>query len=199
MIIRVCNRLRPLGIPIVVATDDKRIYDTVLFAGFDSRMTGECKSGTDRVFEAACHLPEADIYINVQGDEPLVDPKDVEKLIKVKESDMGFIIGSYTFIKEGEVENEDIVKVRVDSYGNLTEITRKSINTPYRQCGLYVFTKQELKEFVNSAISERERIELTRVIDCIRMVLIGDGQAVDRPEDIKKIEEAIYGAEDSES
>ncbi len=82
MIVRVCRRVQGAGFPLAVATDDRRIADCVEKAGFTAVMTSEAhRSGTDRVMEAYTRLgSKAPVVINVQGDEPFIDPAQIESL-----------------------------------------------------------------------------------------------------------------------
>ncbi len=82
MIVRVCERVSKAGVECAVATDDKRIYDCVMDAGFNAVMTSAgCGSGTERVAEAYAALgSDADVVINVQGDEPFIHPEQLESL-----------------------------------------------------------------------------------------------------------------------
>ncbi len=82
MITRVCRRVSEGGWPLAVATDDRRIADCVEKAGFKAVMTGtDLPNGTHRV-EQACRLAgvEAEVIINVQGDEPFIDPRQLEAI-----------------------------------------------------------------------------------------------------------------------
>src|SRR6185312_12111752 len=79
-----------------VATEDERIRDVVEAAGFQVVMTSDsCLTGTDRISEAAEKI-EADLYVNVQGDEPLLDPVDIRKLIDARMETPGFVINGMT-------------------------------------------------------------------------------------------------------
>lgn len=82
MIVRVCERVSRAGVECAVATDDERIYECVKNAGFNAVMTSaECGSGTERVAEAYAALgSDADVVINVQGDEPFIHPEQIESL-----------------------------------------------------------------------------------------------------------------------
>ena len=87
LIIRVIEACAPLlrkNIKIVVATDDKKIFNLVNFFKFEALMTSKkCSTGTDRVADVSKKI-KADIYINVQGDEPLINADDIKKIIKAK-------------------------------------------------------------------------------------------------------------------
>ena len=98
MILRVldaCKILQSKDIKIVVATDHKKIFNIVKFFGFRVLMTSKkCATGTDRVGEVAKKI-KADIYINVQGDEPLINSKDIKKIIDAKKKFQNHIICGY--------------------------------------------------------------------------------------------------------
>lgn len=87
MIIRVCRQVSKTGVDAVVATDDSRIFDCVEAAGFKAVMTSAShRSGTERVEEAYRLLgSDADVVINVQGDEPFIRPEQIEKLVAIFE------------------------------------------------------------------------------------------------------------------
>ena len=87
---------------VYVATDDKRISHIVESAGFSTIMTSSSAlTGTDRVAEAASKI-DYGIYINVQGDEPLIDYNDIKRCINIKLQNPEYIINGYTKIKETE-------------------------------------------------------------------------------------------------
>lgn len=85
MIVRVCRQVAKTGIDLAVATDDERIASTVEAAGFRAVITGRHhRSGTERVAEAYRNLgSDADVVINVQGDEPFILPEQIETLEKI--------------------------------------------------------------------------------------------------------------------
>lgn len=85
VIVHVVDALRPLGIPVIVATDDSHIFDAVTTSGAEAVMTrADHRCGTDRVNEAAAALPaDVDVIINVQGDEPFIRPEQVRALMDV--------------------------------------------------------------------------------------------------------------------
>lgn len=87
MIVRVCRQVALAGVESAVATDDRRIFECVEKAGFKAVMTSPShKSGTERVEEAYCLLgSDADVVINVQGDEPFIQPEQIKKLIDIFE------------------------------------------------------------------------------------------------------------------
>lgn len=195
---------------VYVATEDKRIFELVESAGFNAVMTNECAlTGTDRVAEAAEKI-SADIYINVQGDEPLVDPADVLNICNKKTERMDCIINGYCWVSEQEdPENVNIPKVITNESGKLVYMSRKALpgykdrkNAPSaykKQVCIYAFTKDELKLFSNygrkSKLEACEDIEILRFLEMdktIQMVETSSGSlAVDLPEDVNMVESAL--------
>ena len=87
---------------VFVATDDSRIFNIVTQSGYKAVMTSKnCLTGTDRLAEVAKKIV-ADIYVNVQGDEPLVNPKDIKKIINLKKKYPNEVINAYTKIEKDE-------------------------------------------------------------------------------------------------
>ena len=141
---------------VYIATDDERISKVVTTAGFNAIMTSEqCLTGTDRLAEAA-HKIQADIYINVQGDEPLVNPKDIVNIIKEKELHYNEIINGYCSLSsEEDPNNVNIPKVIFTEDNSLIYMSRQAIpgykdeiqapSQYYKQVCIYAFTVNELK------------------------------------------------------
>lgn len=96
MIVRVCRQVTKAGVEAAVATDDQRIFDCVEAAGFKAVMTSrEHRSGTERVEEAYRLLgSDADVVINVQGDEPFIRPEQIQKLMAIFENNPEAQIGT---------------------------------------------------------------------------------------------------------
>ena len=191
MIVHVCDRLSVLDYDVFVATDSKEITDVLNSYGYKWILTGNCKTGTDRVFLSVKDL-NYDIYVNVQGDEPLIEPHDVEKVIKAKEMYYNKIIGTKSLLHDDDMNNVNVVKVSDNGI-----MTRKAIDTKYRQCGLYAFNRADLFKFHYSEKVETESIELTRLEkDDIMFVEITGCHAVDVPDDILKIENIMQSMGD---
>ena len=192
---------------VFIATEDKRIFDAVSKFGFKSIMTSKkCLTGTDRLAETVKKI-NADIYINVQGDEPLVCPKDILKIIKAKKQYKNDIINGYTIIRKNEDPYSlDIPKVIFTNDKRLVYISRYPLpcfkdkkNKPkiyYKQVCIYAFNYNELKLFGNlknkSSLEKSEDIEILRFLDLkktIRLIETRPGSlAVDTPKDIEKVE-----------
>jgi 3-deoxy-manno-octulosonate cytidylyltransferase (CMP-KDO synthetase) len=195
---------------VYIATDDERISKVVTTAGFNAIMTSsECFTGTDRLAEAANKVT-ADIYINVQGDEPLVNPKDIINIIKAKELHYDEIINGYCPISRDEdPDNVNIPKVIFTEENSLVYMSRQAIpgfkdknqapSQYYKQVCIYAFTAGELKNYAEygrkSTLEASEDIEIIRFLEWgkkIRMVETSTGSlAVDVQEDVAKVEQGL--------
>jgi len=195
---------------VYIATDDKRISKVVVDAGFNAIMTSDkCFTGTDRLAEAAKQV-SADIYINVQGDEPLVNPKDIVNIIKAKELHYHEIINGYCPISSNEDPNNvNIPKVIFTEDNSLVYMSRQAIpgfkdkekipSQYYKQVCIYAFTADELKSYADygrkSTLESSEDIEIIRFLEWgkkIRMVETSPGSlAVDVQEDVAKVEQGL--------
>ena len=166
-------------------------------------------TGTDRLAEASEQI-EADIYINVQGDEPLASPRDILRVRDAKIQNMDSIINCYTAISnEEEPTSVNIPKVIVNEKDELVYMSRLAIpghksntNKPkeyLKQICLYAFTKNELQDFVQfgrkSYLESFEDIEILRFLDLskkIKMLKVTEGSlAVDCPEDVAPVEKKL--------
>ena len=192
---------------VYIATENNKIFSAVVKLGFKAIMTSKnCLTGTDRLAEVAKKI-NADIYINVQGDEPLVDPKDIEKIINAKKKYYDEVINGYTIIENDEERNSiNIPKVIFTDNKRLIYISRQTIpgfkeekNMPkvyYKQVCIYAFNRKELLAYSNygckSNLEKSEDIEILRFFELdkkIRLIKTSKGSfAVDEPKDIKKVE-----------
>lgn len=195
---------------VYIATEDTRILKTVETAGFQAIMTSNnALTGTDRLAEAAEYI-DADIYINVQGDEPLVDPKDVKKILEAKLKNPNSIINGFCWIEKTEdPHNIDLPKIIANENDELIYISRIALpgfkdisNAPKafkKQVCIYAFTKDELIAFRRfgrkSELENCEDIEILRFFELgktIQMVETKPGSlAVDSPGDVAKVESAL--------
>jgi len=197
-----------------VATDDEQIRKIVTEAGHQAVMTPEnCLTGTDRI-AAAMHQIEADLFINVQGDEPMLDPNSILKVVEAAQRHPGEIINGYAPLSaEEDPHDVNIPKCVLSSDGRLLYMSRLAVpgfkdeacrpGTYHKQVCIYAFCREHLEAF-NSRTSKApcekaEDIEILRFLDMgytVRMVeLPSDTIAVDRPEDIALVEAALQAAE----
>lgn len=195
---------------VYIATDDERIASVVADAGFQFVMTDTgCLTGTDRIAEAAENI-EADIYVNVQGDEPLVDPDDIMLAIKKKSENADFVINGYCWISGDEnPESVNIPKVVTNESDQLIYMSRSKVPghkdsslapTRYKkQVCIYAFSKQELRDFRQfgrkSVIESSEDIEILRFLELGKSVLMfettGGSLAVDVQSDVEPVVAAL--------
>ena len=189
---------------IIIATDDDRIEEHCKQKQMNSiRTSSNCLTGTDRIAEVAMQI-KADFYINVQGDEPLIEPADINLIIeKYMESPGKCYCGMSKITNEEDFYNPNIPKVVSSSCNKLIYISRAAIPTTKKldmieakkQVCIYAFTKDSLKEYgLNSKKEENENIEdieILRLIERgyeVEMVEVSDSSiAVDTPEDLKRV------------
>lgn len=124
----------------IVATDDARITEAVKAAGYEAVMTGaHHKSGTDRIAEVAASLEDADIIVNVQGDEPLISPVTIERAVdEIREKgkgegvkdQIGVVTTWEPMDSAADVLNPDVVKVVVDDRERAIYFSRLPVPYP---------------------------------------------------------------------
>ena len=195
---------------VYIATDNFKISDKVKEYGFNSIMTdSELITGTDRVAQATLSL-DYDLFVNVQGDEPLIDPDDILKSIKLKKEFPSKIINSFCFINENEdPSDKNIPKVITSENNDLIYISRAIIpnsknnnmeNIRYKkQVCIYSYFKEELIEFLEygrkSYIENIEDIEILRFFEFNKKIKMFETKksslAVDVPSDIEKVEKEL--------
>lgn len=192
---------------VIVATDDTRIKDTVDRFGGQAVMTGECKCGSDRVYEA-CRDMDFDIVINVQGDEPLIDPAVIDELCHVFEDDTVVAATVKTEISElEEIEDPNVVKVITDACDNAIYFSRYPIPYNrdgrddvmyYKHMGIYGYTKAFLEQYVSMDYGQLERVEnleQLRILENGHKIKVVEtdyiSRGVDVPEQISEIERLI--------
>ncbi|MBT7086821.1 MAG: 3-deoxy-manno-octulosonate cytidylyltransferase [Desulfobacterales bacterium] len=197
---------------VVVATDDKRIIDAVHGFGGNAVMTSEKnRSGTDRVAEAAelIGLDLDDIVINVQGDQPLLDPECLDQVVEpfLSDPDLGMTTLAIAIVNENEITNPKDVKVVFDTKGFALYFSRAPIPfardddtyfDTYKHLGIYAYTRRFLEIFKNlpeGKLEKIEKLEQLRAIEYghkIKVVVTSyDSPEVDIPEDIERIESII--------
>ena len=190
---------------VVVATDDQRIAGVAHKFGAIVEMTSsDCLTGTDRVAEVATRR-HADWYINVQGDEPFVDPVAIMSVIRATgevNAEVAAINAMSVIASEAEFRSETVPKPVTDLHGRLLYMSRAAIptdkhlrfRTAFRQVGLYAFRPSALSayrpEATKSPLEEIEDIEILRLLEAgnhIQMVQVpASGIAVDTPADLAR-------------
>lgn len=159
---------------LIVATDDKRIAEVVESVGGDVMMTDpEHSTGTDRVAEVAEKVG-SDLVINIQGDEPLIEPEVIDKIVKALRQKTPKVATPVSLItNESLLHDENTVKVVTDSDGKALYFSRTKIpaggeaGTVYRHIGLYGFDTELLLKYLemNSELEEIEDLEQLRLLE----------------------------------
>lgn len=191
-----------------VATDDERIKRTCEKNDIQVLMTSkDCLTGTDRLAECS-ELLDFDIYINVQGDEPVFNPDDLMKIIESSQIFPDFILNGFCKINSQEdYESLSTPKVVMREDNRLLYMTRAKVpsskegkfNFGWRQVCIYSFPKKALLKFAKhsqkTVLEKQEDIEILRFLEIgeeIKMIeMSSDSVPVDHPEDILRVEVAI--------
>jgi len=213
MIQHVVERVRraTLVSRVVVATEDARIKSAVEAFGGEAVMTrSDHRTGTDRVAEVAIHIP-AEIYVNVQGDEPLIDPGTVNALVSAILEDEAIQLATpCTAISQpDDIMDPNIVKVVRDFDGNGLYFSRAPVPwvrdtaetvaaRHWKHLGLYGFRRAALLEFPTLPPGELERLEQLEQLRWlengfrIRVVETDyDAVSVDVPSDVARVEKLL--------
>ena len=186
---------------VVLAIDSEETKAALADFDFEIMMTDSNHiSGTDRVAEVIKNIDDVEIVINIQGDEPLTDPKIIDALVdtfKDPNVQMSTVVSRKLTVSD--LLNPNIVKAILDKNANAIEFKRNifdlEIGGVYRHLGMYGFTRNALFQFTNLAPSKREqerRLEQMRALDNGLPIhaLITNCQhwAVDTKEDLAKVE-----------
>lgn len=193
---------------VFVATDDRRIQEICEQYGMDVMMTSNRhQTGSDRVGEVASRV-EGDIFVNIQGDEPLINPKEIQEVIEIfHDKDVYFASLRKRIDSPEEIAAYSTVKVVVDKNSDAMYFSRNIIPSNrkdgfevnvFRHVGIYAYTKDFLLKFVKLPQTE---LELGEGIEPLRAMENGykirvketmfDSIGVDYPEHIKLVEEEL--------
>lgn len=188
---------------VVIATDDQQIYDAARSFGAPVQMTRpDHLSGTDRVAEVAS-ADAAAVIVNIQGDEPLIDPEaiDAAALALLDDDDLSMGTLKKRIEDPQEIPNPNVVKVVTDLAGDAIYFSRCPIpymrdgsTIHYKHIGLYVYRREFLlgySELPVGPLEQVERLEQLRAIENghrIRVVETEyDSLGVDTPEDLERV------------
>ncbi len=216
MIQRVWERVRQAQSvsDVIIATDDERIRSAVQAFGGDVAMTrSDHRSGTERVAEAALARGDAEIIVNVQGDEPLIEPSAIDAAVEAIREDLEVSVATLAvpISKPADIMDTNVVKAVLDFDGNALYFSRAPI--PWvrdrsglihakhlKHLGLYVYRRAALLEFATFPQGDLERIEQ---LEQLRWLENGyrirvaetefDSVSVDVPEDIPRVEQLLAG------
>ena len=217
MIERVWERARRAShvSDVIVATDDERIVRAVQSFGGEAVLTrADHRSGTERVAEVAAAHPDAEIVVNVQGDMPLIEPAAIDAAIEAVRSDEDVRLGTLAapITNPAEIMDPNIVKAVLDFDGNALYFSRAPIpwvrdrgDTVHakhlKHVGLYVFRREALLEFATFPQGDLERIEQLEQLRWLEngyRIRVEETEyqtvEVDRPEDVKRVEQLLAGA-----
>lgn len=200
---------------VIVATDDERIATTTRSFGGQVIMTSDqIRSGSDRVAAVAGVLP-ADIFVNIQGDEPLVPPQMIDEAVRVVLDDQTAEIGTLVRKIESpaELQSPAVVKVVLASDRTALYFSRSAIpvirdepdvsqwlqrHTFYKHVGMYVFRRTFLQKYASLPESELERaekLEQLRILEHGYRIKVGitefDSISVDTREDVMRVIETL--------
>jgi 3-deoxy-manno-octulosonate cytidylyltransferase (CMP-KDO synthetase) len=193
-----------------VATDDQRIVDAVHAFGGNAHMTAAShKTGTDRVAEVAVNIP-TDIVVNIQGDEPLLDPAMVDEVVKPFVEDPALPMSTLCtpITEEEKLSNPHVVKVVFDLQGYALYFSRSLIPYPrkpdnfqaYEHLGLYAYRKDFLLTYIKipqTRLEINESLEQLRVIESgykLKVVVTSrpyEGLSVDTQEDLVRVRQIV--------
>jgi 3-deoxy-manno-octulosonate cytidylyltransferase (CMP-KDO synthetase) len=195
-----------------VATDDSRIRDAVnRFGGKVVMTSSKCRSGTDRVADAAerLGLDSGDVVVNIQGDQPLVDPRCFDAVVRPFFGDPAVRMSTLAFaiVDQREITDPKDVKVTFDNKGDALYFSRAAIPQgrdgaggyeTYKHLGVYAYTQEFLACFRRlppGRLEEIEKLEQLRAMEHghrIRVVVTPyDSPEVDLPVDIQRIEKKM--------
>lgn len=193
---------------VYIATENEEIVNIVKSYNFKVILTSDtCLTGTDRVAEAALEI-DADIIINIQGDEPLLNPEDINRVVKAKLEFPDHVINCMAPVNKYETaESRKIAKLVTTLDNDLMYMSRNPIpgtktgfaDNQLKQVCIYAFTREHLKEYakdgVKTPVEFQEDIEIIRFLEKgikVKMIPVdGATVAVDYPEDILIVEEIL--------
>jgi 3-deoxy-manno-octulosonate cytidylyltransferase (CMP-KDO synthetase) len=199
-------RTSPLLAEVIVATDSPEILDICRDHGWQARMTSTAhRSGTERVHEVS-NLVSADVYINVQGDEPLTRAEHIATLLDVMKNPEVQVGTLMTSAAEVDIPNPNAVKLVVDRNGRALYFSRATIPFDrdgarphyFKHLGLYAYRKGALDRFVTlaeSSLEKSERLEQLRFLENGMPIFVGetpyDSVGVDTEEDLQRVIEIL--------
>lgn len=194
---------------VIVATDSEDVMQVARANGWKAEMTSaEHRSGTDRVYEVARRIP-ADVYVNIQGDEPLARPEHLDALLKPMTRPEVLVSTIKTPCPPQDVDNPNAVKVVTDKNGRALYFSRSTI--PYnrdkiggieyfKHLGFYAYRRAALDRFCTlpeSKLEAAERLEQLRFLEDGIDIYVESTPfntvGVDTEDDLKRVEAMIQG------
>lgn len=192
---------------IITATDDERIFNAVKAFGGNAEMTStEHKCGSDRIKEVVLRHPEISYIVNLQGDEPLIEPESIDEVIKNVKDDSADISTLIRIISSSEAENPNLVKCITDNNGYAMYFSRAKIpyerNTNkaefYGHLGIYGYKREALLKMTSlpqSSYEQAESLEQLRALQngmkiktsIVNFVPVG----IDTADDLEKFKKIV--------
>lgn len=195
-------RRSPLLADVIVATDSEEIMALCRAHGWNAQMTSaDHRSGTERVHEVSEREP-AEVYINIQGDEPLVRPEHIAALLRAMDNPAAQVGTLMTPAAEIDIPNPSAVKVVTDCNGRALYFSRATIPFDrdgarpryFKHLGLYAYRKAALDQFVRlpeSSLEKSERLEQLRFLENGIALYVEetpyDSVGVDTEEDLERV------------
>lgn len=199
-------RRSPLLADVIIATDSDEIMNVCRRHGWKAQMTASThRSGTERVHEVSCR-ESADVYINVQGDEPMVRPEQIATLLQVMGNPEAQVGTLMTRASEIDIPNPNAVKVVTDLAGRALYFSRATIPFDrdrakpgyFKHLGLYAYRKAALDRFLSlpeSSLERSERLEQLRFLENGISIFCAetryDSVGVDTEEDLQRVIELL--------
>jgi 3-deoxy-manno-octulosonate cytidylyltransferase (CMP-KDO synthetase) len=193
---------------VLVATDDERIAVAARQAGAEAVVTGPAETGTDRVALAArAMLPRPTLVVNLQGDEPLIEPAAVEALVHAMDEGGSEMATMARPLSDGEWERPEVVKVVTDRNGHALYFSRAPIPARWEpgasplaraHVGMYAYTPAFLERFAAlepGRLEREERLEQLRALEHGYRIRVVDttysGFGVDTEKDLERARELV--------
>ncbi|WP_292654916.1 3-deoxy-manno-octulosonate cytidylyltransferase [Nitratifractor sp.] len=208
MVIRTAQAVAGLD-PVVIATDSREVVELAESYGIRAVMTSEShQSGTDRIYEAASilGLPDDEIILNVQADEPFIEEEVVERVYALTKASAGnpeiLASSAYKIVSNPEADDPNLVKVVTDDEGMALYFSRAKIPYPrdhhfdaYKgHLGLYGYTMASLRTYCSlepSALEQIEKLEQLRILANGYRIAMTEVETesfgIDTPEDLQKV------------
>lgn len=165
---------------VIIATDNEKIYETCLMFGAEAEMTLEShNSGSDRIAEVVERHPEISYIVNLQGDEPMIDPENIDKVIRLVKDFDADVSTLVTEIKDmNEVDNPNLVKCVFDNNHNALYFSRSKIpfernsghSKFYGHIGIYGYKREALFKMTQA---NQTSLELSESLEQLRVLQMG--------------------------
>ncbi|HAJ28070.1 MAG TPA: 3-deoxy-manno-octulosonate cytidylyltransferase [Syntrophus sp. (in: bacteria)] len=196
----------------VVATDDQRIFDAVTAFGGRAVLTAAVHpSGTDRIHEAASllHLDDEDIVVNIQGDQPLFNPIQIEEVVQPLRDDPSIPMSTliYRIVRDEEIGHPNAVKTVCDAHGFALYFSRATVPYVrdqgkkadyYKHHGIYAYRRDFLRTFAALPVGKLEQLEALEQLRALEygykikvVETLLDSVEVDTPAELERVRQLL--------